>query len=293
MLASTHPPGSKHYHQSLGAYLSDLTGTQFGLFVYQYKHEGDRLPERTASIVNPTVLEAQLDQGCPLTVAETFIIESYGTFRRFSPHASTQIHQEKVLALQQASTMESLRHSNIIAQYLELHMKAIIDTLGTNSNFIARTLRVAEEFSRTVAGKRKPMLRNALYIFTARFLRRTYWVQPNTESGDYAVAWMDAPWRALPAPTPKSLTDAEALNAILKSHLSVLERFVLNDFTAKVYERKKENWFELFLVTFIFQVILSENLEMSFYSQIEASVCGTVLSFLLSGSPGDTSANSY
>lgn len=84
-----------------------------------------------------------------------------------------------------------------------------------------------------------------------------------------------------PRRNAKTLAEAEALNAILKSHLSVLERFVLNDFTAKVYERKKENWFELFLVTFIFQVILSENLEMSFYSSIDASVCVFIFSLFL------------
>lgn len=182
---------------------SNVTGTQFGLFVYHYKHGGDQLPLRTAAIVNPTSLEAQLSQSCPLTVADTFVIEAYGTFHHFSPHASAQVHQEKALALQQGSTVEKLRHSTIIAQYLELHITAIIDTLGTNNNFIAATLRVAEMFSRPVGGKRKPMLRNALHIFTPRFLRRTYWVQPNAETGDYAVAWMDAPWRALPAATPR------------------------------------------------------------------------------------------
>jgi len=254
-----------------------LAGTQFGLFVYQYKHDGGQLPVRTASIVNPASLEAHLNDNCPLTVADTFVIESYGAFHRFSPHSASTVPQDKVLALQRASTVENLRHGTIISQYLELHMRAIIETLGTNNKFIATTLRVAEEFSRPAGGKRKPMLRNALHIFTARFLRRTYyWVQPDAETSDYSVAWMDAPWRALPSKTPKSSAEADTLNAILKSHLAVLERFVLNDFTAKVYERKKENWFELFLVTFIFQVILSENLEMSFYSPIEASVCVAV-----------------
>lgn len=116
------------------------------------------------------------------------------------------------------------------------------------------------------------MLRHALYIFAARFLRRTYWVQVDTVTENYRVAWMDAPWRALPVSTPRSLAEAETLNDILKDHLRFLEKSVIHAFTKKIYARKKEDWFEIFLVTFIFQVILSENLEMSFYSHFPGLV---------------------
>ncbi|KAK0744961.1 hypothetical protein B0T21DRAFT_408025 [Apiosordaria backusii] len=243
--------------------------TQIGLFVYHYKYTNDEdLPLRTASIVDPGPLEAQLGQSCPLTVSDMFELQGFGMFQRFAPNLLNRVGQEKVLAIQRLSTLEDLKSLKVLAQYLELHIETIIDTLGTNNNFIATTLRVAEKYSRPERSKpsAKQMLRNALYIFAARFLRRTYWVQLDTASGDYRVAWMDAPWRALPYSTPKSLAEAETLNGILKSHLCLLEKWVIEDFTKRIYGRKREDWFEIFLVTFIFQVILSENLEMSFYS---------------------------
>ncbi|KAK4173618.1 hypothetical protein QBC36DRAFT_335427 [Triangularia setosa] len=243
--------------------------TQIGLFIYYYKHMNDQdLPSRTASIVDPSPLEIQLSQSSPLTVADTFELQGFGMFRRFSPNQLNQVDQEKALALQRASTFEDLKKTKVLAQYLDLHITTIIETLGTNNSFIAATLRVADHYSRADMSKPRPkqMLRNALYIFAARFLRRTYWVHADTVNGDYRVAWMDAPWRALPAVTPHSLAEAQTLNGILKDHLCVLERWVIAEYTQKIYGKKREHWFEIFLVTFIFQVILSENLEMSFYS---------------------------
>jgi len=116
------------------------------------------------------------------------------------------------------------------------------------------------------------MLRNALRIFSARFLRRNYWVAIDSATNNYSVAWMDAPWRALPTAAPTTAEEAEMFNKILKEHLALLERYVFKDFTAKIYRRRKEDWFELFLVAFICQVILSENLEMSFQSQVDGLV---------------------
>jgi len=113
------------------------------------------------------------------------------------------------------------------------------------------------------------MLRNALRLFTARFLRRKYWLRAESASGCYSVAWMDAPWRALPTGIPKSSEEAEKLNQVLKDYLFAIENSILKDFKRKVYARKREDWFELFLVTFIFQVVLSENLEMSFHSKVD------------------------
>src|ERR1700743_627855 len=116
------------------------------------------------------------------------------------------------------------------------------------------------------------MLRNALRLFTARFLRRKYWISAEGDHRSYSVAWMDAPWRALPTEAPKSSEEADKLNKILKDYLFKIEREILEAFTRKIYARKPEDWFELFLVTFIFQVILSENLEMSFHSRVNGSV---------------------
>jgi hypothetical protein len=116
------------------------------------------------------------------------------------------------------------------------------------------------------------MLRNALRIFSARFMRRNYWVAVDSGTNDYSVAWMDAPWRALPVSAPTTVEEAEGFNKILKEHLALLERYVVKDYTAKIYRRQKEDWFELFLVTFICQVILSEKLEMSFWSRLDGLV---------------------
>ncbi|KAK0672545.1 hypothetical protein QBC41DRAFT_313469 [Cercophora samala] len=242
--------------------------TQIGLFVYHYQQRYDSdLPLRSASIVDTNQLEAQLSHNCPLTVADIFEVQEFGTFQRFAPNLLSDHNREKELALQtKVSTLADLKKSKVLAQYMELHMASIIETLGTNNTFIATTLRMAEKYSRPAETKSRTMLRHALYIFTARFLRRTYWVQVDTATEDYRVAWMDAPWRALPVSTPKSLDEAETLNGILKEHLHFLEKCVVDAFTQKIYARKKEDWFEIFLVTFIFQVILSENLEMSFYS---------------------------
>lgn len=115
------------------------------------------------------------------------------------------------------------------------------------------------------------MLRNSLRIFTARFLRRKFWVSTPDETS-YDVAWMDVPWRAMPTLPPKTPAEAETLNEILKDYLHGLEKRVIRGFRAKVYARNREDWFELFLVTFIFQVVLSEKLEMSFYSNVKGVV---------------------
>jgi hypothetical protein len=115
------------------------------------------------------------------------------------------------------------------------------------------------------------MLHNSLRIFTARFLRRKFWVSTPDETS-YDVAWMDVPWRAMPVLPPKTPAEAETLNKILKDYLFSLEKSIIRDFKAKVYARNREDWFELFLVTFIFQVVLSEKLEMSFYSNIKGVV---------------------
>jgi hypothetical protein len=118
------------------------------------------------------------------------------------------------------------------------------------------------------------MLRNSLRIFTARFLRRKFWVSTPDETS-YDVAWMDVPWRAMPVSPPKTTAEAEALNKILKDYLFSLEKSILRNFKIKVYARNREDWFELFLVTFIFQVVLSEKLEMSFYSEVKGVVSYT------------------
>ncbi|KAK4663072.1 hypothetical protein QC763_600620 [Podospora pseudopauciseta] len=242
--------------------------TQIGLFVYYYEQSSESdLPRRSASIVDTNPLESQLSQNCPLTVADTFAVHEFGTFQRFAPNLLNDANRERELATQHAPTSEDLSKSAVLARYLELHLASIIETLGTNNSFIAATLKVAERYSRPTGSKKRTMLRHALYIFAARFLRRTYWVQVDTVTENYRVAWMDAPWRALPVSTPRSLAEAETLNDILKDHLRFLEKSVIHAFTKKIYARKKEDWFEIFLVTFIFQVILSENLEMSFYSR--------------------------
>jgi hypothetical protein len=115
------------------------------------------------------------------------------------------------------------------------------------------------------------MLRNSLRIFTARFLRRKFWVSTPDETS-YDVAWMDVPWRALPVLPPQTPAEEETLNQILKDYLFSLEKRIIRDFKAKIYARNREDWFELFLVTFIFQVVLSEKLEMSFYSNVKGVV---------------------
>jgi hypothetical protein len=117
----------------------------------------------------------------------------------------------------------------------------------------------------------RKMLRNSLRIFTARFLRRKFWASTPDENS-YDVAWMDVPWRAMPVLPPQTLAEAEILNKILKDYLSSLEIGIIRDFKAKVYARNREDWFELFLVTFIFQVVLSEKLEMSFYRNVKGAV---------------------
>src|SRR6187402_2044113 len=115
------------------------------------------------------------------------------------------------------------------------------------------------------------MLRNSLRIFTARFLRREFWVSiPDGKS--YDAAWMDVPWSALPVLPPKTNEEAEELNKILKQHLFILEKSILSQFKAKIYDGRREDWSELFLVTFIFQVVLSEKLEMSFYYDVPGAV---------------------
>lgn len=83
---------------------------------------------------------------------------------------------------------------------------------------------------------------------------------------------MDAPWRALPTRLPKTRQEADQLNEVLKDYLYSIEKRIIKDFKAKVYARAHGDWFELFLVTFIFQIVLSENLEMSFYTRVEGYV---------------------
>lgn len=92
------------------------------------------------------------------------------------------------------------------------------------------------------------------------------------DDGKYEVAWMDVPWRCLPVEAPTSVEEAENLNQILKDYLFTLEMSIVRDFKKKVYARKREDWFELFLTTFIFQVVLSESLEMSFYAEVDGVV---------------------
>ena len=83
---------------------------------------------------------------------------------------------------------------------------------------------------------------------------------------------MDVLWRALPVLPPKTPEEAGQLNQILKVYLFSLERHILSEFKVKVYGRKREDWFELYLVTFIFQAVLSEKLEMSFYYDVRGDV---------------------
>jgi len=80
---------------------------------------------------------------------------------------------------------------------------------------------------------------------------------------------MDAPWRALPTRPPETQEEADKLNQVLKDYLYNVEKLIIKDFKTKVYARAHSDWFEVFLVTFIFQIVLSENLEMSFYAQVE------------------------
>jgi hypothetical protein len=88
---------------------------------------------------------------------------------------------------------------------------------------------------------------------------------------------MDAPWRALPVEVPSTAEEAEKLNQILKDYLFTTEASILKSFRKKIYARERADWFELFLLTFILQVVLSENLEMSFHSQVDGFVRADLL----------------
>lgn len=242
--------------------------TQFGLFVYDYEGQLDNISNRTVTIVDPTRFQAQDHSQPTLSLRTEISVDGSSNFQQLLPHGprdETDINTSETFGHAQ------LERGIVVDRYLDKHMANVIAVLGTSHQFIAYTLETAKTFSERPpeqANSRK-MLRNALRIFTARFLRRKYWIRIDDSTRRYSVAWMDAPWKALPADVPRSEEEEEYLNKILKDHLFLLENSVLKSFKSKVYGRKKEDWFELFLVTFIFQVVLSENLEMSFHSKVD------------------------
>ena len=56
-------------------------------------------------------------------------------------------------SLQLESTVASLQRGDVVNRYLDLNMKTVLETLGTNNDFLVVTLQVAEEFSRPRLGK--------------------------------------------------------------------------------------------------------------------------------------------
>ncbi len=261
------------------------TGTQHGLFVYTYTKQSDSLHARSVRIFDPEKLKPSSSQQVPFTCQKELIIESLRPLKYLDSHLLMP-HDGNGRLLQYACTTKQLEKGKVITIYLDRQMEPVLNALGTSHQFVHLTLDIAEKYSRSpdvckitpyavehplLTSSQRKMLRNSLRIFTARFLRRKFWVSTPDETS-YDVAWMDVPWRALPVLPPKTPAEAETLNQILKDYLFSLEKSIIRDFKAKIYARNRQDWFELFLVTFIFQVVLSEKLEMSFYSNVKGIV---------------------